>query len=153
MDGCGNIILLPALTHLAGLRALEEWRVVKESSDSNNLIEQDHRRIKQRLRPMLGRKSVETAAIVIRRYGIGGEDQEGTIQNRQVAWAPSDASGDPAGHAGRLISLGIDTATATEIVATPNLHQSHWYRGWSAGPFSVPNPSELLTRRYQVNAS
>ena len=27
-------------------------------------------------------------------------------------------------HAGRLISLGIDTATATEIVATPNLYQS-----------------------------
>jgi len=65
VDGCGNIILLPALTHLAGLRALEEWRVVKESSDSNNLIEQDHRRIKQRLRPMLGLKSFETADIVI----------------------------------------------------------------------------------------
>ena len=31
----------------------------------NNLIEQDHRRIKQRLRPMLGLKSFETAAIVI----------------------------------------------------------------------------------------
>ena len=127
--------------------------VVRSSKYLNNLIEQDHRRIKQRLRPMLGRKSVETAAIVIRRYGIGGEDQEGTIQNRQVAWAPSDASGDLAGRVGRRISLGIDTATATEIVATPNLHQSHWYKGWSAGPFSVPNPSELLTRRYQVNAS
>jgi len=31
----------------------------------NNLIEQDHRRIKQRLRPMLGLKSSESATIVI----------------------------------------------------------------------------------------
>jgi hypothetical protein len=38
--------------------------------------------------------------------------------------APSDAPGDLAGRVGRLISLGIDTVTATEIVATPNLHQS-----------------------------
>lgn len=31
----------------------------------NNIIEQDHRRIKQRLRPMLGLKSFQTAAVVI----------------------------------------------------------------------------------------
>ncbi|HTF61461.1 MAG TPA: DDE-type integrase/transposase/recombinase, partial [Edaphobacter sp.] len=31
----------------------------------NNLIEQEHRRIKQRLRPMLGLKSFRTAAVVI----------------------------------------------------------------------------------------
>ena len=39
--------------------------VVRSSKYLNNLIEQDHRRIKKRLRPMLGLKSVETAAIVI----------------------------------------------------------------------------------------
>jgi transposase-like protein len=38
--------------------------VVRSSKYLNNLIEQDHRRIKQRLRPMLGLKSVETAAMV-----------------------------------------------------------------------------------------
>jgi len=32
---------------------------------SHNSTEQDHRRIKQRLRPMLGLKSFETAATVI----------------------------------------------------------------------------------------
>ena len=32
----------------------------------NNLIEQDHRRIKQRVRPMLGFKRFETAAVTIR---------------------------------------------------------------------------------------
>ena len=32
----------------------------------NNLVEQDHRRIKQRVRPMLGFKRFETAAVTIR---------------------------------------------------------------------------------------
>jgi transposase-like protein len=32
----------------------------------NNVIEQDHRRIKQRVRPMLGFKRFETAAVMIR---------------------------------------------------------------------------------------
>jgi transposase-like protein len=38
---------------------------VRTSKYLNNLIEQDHRRIKQRLRPMLGLKSFRTAAVVI----------------------------------------------------------------------------------------
>jgi len=47
----------------------------------NNLIEQDHRRIKQRLRPMLGLKSFRTAAVVIG-HRISREDQKAAIQNR-----------------------------------------------------------------------
>jgi transposase-like protein len=38
---------------------------VRTSKYLNNAIEQDHRRIKQRLRPMLGLKTFRTAAIVI----------------------------------------------------------------------------------------
>ena len=38
---------------------------VRSSQYLNNLIEQDHRRVKQRLRPMLGLKSFRTAAVVI----------------------------------------------------------------------------------------
>jgi transposase-like protein len=38
---------------------------VRSNKYLNNLIEQDHRRIKQRLRPMLGLKSFRTAAVVI----------------------------------------------------------------------------------------
>jgi transposase-like protein len=38
---------------------------VRTSKYLNNRIEQDHRRIKQRLRPMLGLKSFQTAAVVI----------------------------------------------------------------------------------------
>src|SRR3954447_20578486 len=39
---------------------------VRTSKYLNNRIEQDHRRIKQRLRPMLGLKSFRTATVVIR---------------------------------------------------------------------------------------
>lgn len=39
--------------------------IVRSSKYINNLIEQDHRRIKQRLRPMLGLKSFESATIEI----------------------------------------------------------------------------------------
>jgi transposase-like protein len=38
---------------------------VRSSKYLNTLIEQDHRRVKQRLRTMLGLKSFATAAIVI----------------------------------------------------------------------------------------
>ena len=38
---------------------------VRSSKYLNNLIERDHRRIKQRLRPMLGLKSFATAKVVI----------------------------------------------------------------------------------------
>ena len=39
---------------------------VRSSKYLNNVIEQDHRRIKQRIRPMLGFKRFETAAVTIR---------------------------------------------------------------------------------------
>jgi transposase-like protein len=39
--------------------------LLRSSKYLNNLIEQDHRRIKQHLRPMLGLKSFRTAAVVI----------------------------------------------------------------------------------------
>jgi transposase-like protein len=39
---------------------------VRSSKYLNNVIEQDHGRIKQRLRPMLGFKRFETAAVTIR---------------------------------------------------------------------------------------
>jgi transposase-like protein len=38
---------------------------VRTSKYLNNLIEQDHRRVKQRLHPMLGLKSFRTAVVVI----------------------------------------------------------------------------------------
>src|SRR6186997_3584089 len=54
-----------AVTDLKGDGELPKRVVVRSSKYLNNLIEQDHRRIKQRLRPMLGLKSFQTAAVVI----------------------------------------------------------------------------------------
>jgi hypothetical protein len=40
--------------------------LVRSCKYLNNVIEQDHRRIKQRVRPMLGFKGFDTAAVTIR---------------------------------------------------------------------------------------
>ena len=39
---------------------------IRSSQYLNNVVEQDHRRIKQRIRPMLGFKRFDTAAVTIR---------------------------------------------------------------------------------------
>ena len=54
-----------AVAELKDSAELPKRVLVRSSKYLNNLIEQDHRRIKQRLRPMLGLKSFETAANVI----------------------------------------------------------------------------------------
>ena len=60
--------------YAASHRAIADWKKsgelprhvqVRTSKYLNNRVEQDHRRIKQRLRPMLGLKSFQTAAVVI----------------------------------------------------------------------------------------
>ena len=60
--------------YAASHRAVAEWKgngelpkrvPVRTSKYLNNLVEQDHRRVKQRMRPMLGLKSFRTAAVVI----------------------------------------------------------------------------------------
>jgi transposase-like protein len=61
--------------YAASHRAVAEWKgngelskrvPVRTSKYLNNRIEQDHRRVKQRMRPMLGLKSFRTAVVVIR---------------------------------------------------------------------------------------
>src|SRR5213594_3986620 len=54
-----------AVTDLKATGELPKRVRVRTSKYLNNAIEQDHRRIKQRLRPMLGLKSFQTAAFVI----------------------------------------------------------------------------------------
>jgi len=51
--------------------------------------------------------------------------KKGQFKKGKLGWAPSDDSADLAGCVGRLISIVIETAIATEIVAPLNLHQSH----------------------------
>jgi putative transposase len=48
------------------------------------LIEQDHRRIKQRLRPMLGLKSFETADIVISGIELAEKIKKGQFKMGQL---------------------------------------------------------------------
>ena len=58
----------------------------------NNMIEQDDRRIKTRIRPLLGFKRFDTAAVTISGYRIGGEDQEGSVQDRQAGRLAEDSA-------------------------------------------------------------
>jgi transposase-like protein len=67
---------------------------VRASKYLNNVIEQDHRRVKQRFRPMLGLKSFKTAAVV-----IGGIELAEKIKKNQF----------------KIGKLGGSRATVTEI--------------------------------------
>jgi transposase-like protein len=55
-----------AVAKLKEVGTLPQRVCIRSSKYLNNVIEQDHRRIKQRVRPMLGFKRFETAAVTIR---------------------------------------------------------------------------------------
>jgi len=83
-----------AVTDLKVTGELPKRVRVRTSKYLNNAIEQDHRRIKQRLRPMLGLKSFQNAAVV-----IGGIELAEKIKKGQF----------------KLGKLGGRTATMPEI--------------------------------------
>ena len=58
---------------------------VRSSKYLNNLIEQDHRRVKQRLGPMLGLKSFRTAAVVIRGIELAEKIKKGQYKMGRLA--------------------------------------------------------------------
>jgi transposase-like protein len=70
----------------------------------NNVVEQDHRRIKQRIRPMLGFKRFETAAVTIRGIPVGRENQETTVQPQTTNQKSNHRSGNLGRGPGRLKS-------------------------------------------------
>jgi transposase-like protein len=70
----------------------------------NNVIEQDHRRIKQRVRPMLGFKRFKTAAVTIRGIPVGRENQETTVQPQTTNRRSNHRSGNLGCSPGRLKS-------------------------------------------------
>jgi transposase-like protein len=51
----------------------------------NNVVEQDHRRIKQRIRPMLGFKRFETAAVAIRGIELAEKIKRNQFNLRPLA--------------------------------------------------------------------
>ena len=63
---------------------------VRSSQYLNNLIEQDHRRVKQRIRPMLGFKRFENAAVTISGIELAEKIKKGPVQDRQARWLQSD---------------------------------------------------------------
>ena len=69
-----------AVADLQGDGELPKRVVVRSSKYLNNLIEQDHRRIKRRLRPMLGLKSFQTADIVIRGIELAEKIKKGQFK-------------------------------------------------------------------------
>ena len=70
-----------AVADLRGDGELPKRVGVRSSKYLNNLIEQDHhRRIKQRLRPMLGLKSFQTADMVIRGIELAEKIKKGQFK-------------------------------------------------------------------------
>jgi len=57
---------------------------VRSSKYLNNLIEQDHRRVKQRLRPMLGLKSFRTAVVVISGIELAEKIRKGQYRTGKI---------------------------------------------------------------------
>src|ERR671938_1059741 len=53
---------------------------VRSSKYLNNVVEQDHRRIKQRIRPMLGLKQFRTAAVTIRGIELAEKIKKGQFR-------------------------------------------------------------------------
>jgi transposase-like protein len=62
-----------AVAQLKAVGTLPRRVRIRSSQYLNNVVEQDHRRIKQRIRPMLGFKRFETAAVTIRGIELAEE--------------------------------------------------------------------------------
>ena len=58
---------------------------VRSSQYLNNLVEQDHRRVKQRIRPMLGFKRFDNA---VRLSSAGGKSRRGCAWQTGRVWSP-----------------------------------------------------------------
>jgi transposase-like protein len=69
-----------AVADLKRSRELPQLVKVRSSKYLNNLVAQDHRRVKQRLGPMLGLKSFRNAAVVIGGVELAAQIQKGQFQ-------------------------------------------------------------------------
>ena len=58
--------------------------VVRSSKYLNNRIEQDHRRVKQRIRAMVGLKNSKTAAVVISGIELAEKIKKGQFKSGQL---------------------------------------------------------------------
>ena len=70
-----------AVSELKAEGVLSAGVEVRISKYLNNLIEQDHRRVKQRYYPMLGFKNFNNAAVTLSGTSVSAEDQEAAVQH------------------------------------------------------------------------
>jgi transposase-like protein len=111
-----------AITELKGMGELPKRVRVRTSKYLNNAIEQDHRRVKQRLRPMLGLKKLADRGGGDRWHRAGRENQEKTIQARRPHGNDARNLASCVGCLSRVTS--IETTEPTDSGFPLNLHQS-----------------------------
>ena len=80
-----------AVTELKSARAMPQHVGIRSSKYLNNVVEQDHRRIKQRIRPMLGFKRFETAAITISGIELAEKIRKHQFKTGKLAGRPKTA--------------------------------------------------------------
>ena len=80
-----------AVSELKAEGVLPESVEVRTSRYLNNLVEQDHRRVKQRYYLMLGFKRFKNAVVTISGTSVSREDQEGAV--RYNSGSPSRSTG------------------------------------------------------------
>ena len=76
---------------------------VRSSQYLNNLVEQDHRRVKQRICPMLGFKRFDNAVVTISGIELAEKIKKGQFKNGKLGGRPADHVGTVEGGARRLI--------------------------------------------------
>ena len=78
-----------AVTNLKAAGTLPRRVRIRSCKYLNNVVEQDHRRIKQRVRPMLGFKQFETAAVTIRGIELAEKIKKGQFNLGTLAGKPA----------------------------------------------------------------
>jgi transposase-like protein len=88
---------------------------VRTSKYLNNTIEQDHRRIKQRLGPMPGLKSFGTAAVVIGGIELAAKIMKNQFRIGGLPGRPKYGSNHPGRNNGRMITRGDPSGTCSGL--------------------------------------
>ena len=80
-----------AITELKSAGAMPHRVRIRSSKHLNNVVEQDHRRIKHRIRPMLGFKRFDTAAITISGIELAEKIRKHQFKTGKLAGRPKTA--------------------------------------------------------------
>jgi transposase-like protein len=81
-----------AITELKSVGTIARHVGIRSSKYLNNIVEQDHRRIKQRIRPMLGFKRFETASVTISGIELAEKIRKRQFKTGKLPGRPVTAS-------------------------------------------------------------